>query len=71
MTSPTTEPNERMREDRRKRIESRKRRQKKVNWVIMPFCVLILAATIGFNLYDLLDRHRVEAAVTQVLESRV
>ena len=70
MTSPTTEPNARMREDRRKRIESRKRRQKKINWVIMPFCVLILTATIGFNVHDRMDRDRLHAAVTQVLESR-
>ena len=70
MTSPTTEPNDRMRDDRRKRIERRKRRQKKINWVVMPFCVLIVAATIGFNVHYRLDRDRLHAAVTQVLESR-
>ena len=71
MTSPTTEPNERMREDRRKRIKIRQRRRKRFrNWVIYPFCILIVAATIGFNVHYRSDRDRLEAAVTQVLESK-
>jgi hypothetical protein len=66
MTSPTAEPDKRMREDRRKPIESRKRKQK----LVMPICIIILTVTYGFQFQDLLNRHRVEDAATQVLESR-
>ena len=66
MTSPKTEPNEQVREDRRKRNKSRKRKQN----VVLLVCILILTVTFGFNFYDLLERHRAGDAGTEVLESR-
>ena len=71
MTSPTTEPNERMREDRRKRIKIRQRRHKRfMNWLIYPFCTLCVAVIIVANVSIQADRPRSDAAVIQVLESR-
>jgi hypothetical protein len=60
-----------MREDRRKRIKIRQRRRKRLmNWVIYPFCILVIAVTIVANVSIQTDRPRSDAAVTQVLESR-
>ena len=71
MTSPTTDPHERMREKRRKRNKIRQRRSKRFrNWVIYPFCILVIAVTIVANVSIQSDRPRSDAAVIQVLESR-
>jgi predicted nucleic acid-binding Zn ribbon protein len=71
VTSPTIEPNERMREERRKRIKIRQRRRKRfMNWLIYPFCILFIAVIIVANVSIQSDRPRSDAAVIQVLESR-
>ena len=71
MTTRETSYEEEQREKRRQRVQQRKRRRKLVNyWVIYPFCILVIAVTIGVNVHYQSDRPRLDAAITQVIESR-